>query len=78
MNPSFWLLYGLSDIDLMLTNSSVVFYGLLNDVIIIFNWCIIGLRFIILYWADVNSLSIILWCIELIFLVMGKGLIILN
>ncbi len=37
MNPSFWLLYGLLDIDLMFMNSSVDFYGLLNDVRIVFN-----------------------------------------
>ena len=27
MNPSFWLLYGLLDVDFMLMNSSVDFYG---------------------------------------------------
>ena len=40
IKPSFYLSYGLLDIDLMLMNYGVVFYGLFNDVIIVFNLCL--------------------------------------
>lgn len=59
MNPSFWLLYGLSDIFLMHMNSNVVFYELLNDVRVVLNYSVNGLRLINLYWIDIVSLSII-------------------
>ena len=62
MNSTFWLLYGLSAIDLMLTNSSVVFDGLLNDVRIVFYLFIGCLRLINIYWIELDSLSIIVLC----------------
>ena len=52
MNPSFWLLYGLSDLDLMLMNSSVVFYGLLIDVIILLNRYLGCIGLMNLHWIN--------------------------
>ena len=50
----------------MLINSTVVFYGLLNVVRIVFNWCICCLRLINLYLIDLDSLNIMIieldWC----------------
>ena len=54
MKPSFWLLYGLSDIVSMLMNSSVVFDALLNDVLIVFNWCLIGITLMYLCLIDID------------------------
>ena len=66
MNASFWLLSRLRDIDLILMNSSVVFYGVLNDVAIVLNWCLFVLILINLYKIHWDSLSIVIivlnWC----------------
>ena len=63
---SLWLLYELLDIGLMFMNYGVVFYGLSTNVRIVFNWYLIGLRLINLYWTYLGSLSIMIyalnWC----------------
>ena len=64
MNPNFWLLYGLSDIYIMLMDYSVVLYSLSNHVII--NWFLIFLTLINIYWIYFHSYIIVIivlnWC----------------
>ena len=66
MNTSFWLNYGLLDIDLMFMNASVVFYALFNDVRIMFNWYLGCIRLMNIHWYDLVSLKIVIivlnWC----------------
>ena len=64
MNPSFWQLYGLSNIDLMLMNSSVVFYGLSNDVVIVLNWYLGCLRLMNLYLIELVSLNMLVFIVN--------------
>ena len=62
MNPSFWLSYGLLDIDLMLMNSYVVLCGLLIDVTIVVNWYLGFVRFMNLYWFDLVHRLLLCLC----------------